>query len=62
LKIIFYNKNQGKCAALATGINNANGIINIIQDANSEYDPNEYPSMIGPIKDAKADIVYGSRF
>ncbi len=62
LKIIFHKKNQGKGAALATGIKNANGLITIIQDADLEYDPNEYPIVIGPIQDGKADVVYGSRF
>ena len=62
IKIIFHEKNLGKGAALSTGIAFAKGKIIIIQDADLEYDPNEYPNVIGPIINGKADIVYGSRF
>ena len=59
---IFHEKNKGKGAAISTGIKHARGKIIIIQDADLEYDPKEYPKMIGPILDGKADVVYGSRF
>ena len=62
IKVIFHEKNLGKGAALSTGIAFAKGEIIIIQDADLEYDPNEYPNVIGPIINGKADIVYGSRF
>ena len=62
IKIIFHEKNLGKGAALSTGIAFAKGEIIIIQDADLEYDPKEYPNVIGPIINGKADIVYGSRF
>ena len=62
IKIIFHKKNLGKGAALASGINLAEGEIVIIQDADLEYDPNEYPNVLGPIFSGKADVVYGSRF
>ena len=58
----FHNRNMGKGAAISTGIKTASGKIIIIQDADLEYDPDEYPNMINPILDNKADIVYGSRF
>lgn len=62
LKIIYHDKNQGKGAALRSGFVLANGEIVIIQDADLEYDPQEYPKLIKPILDGKADVVYGSRF
>ena len=62
IKTIFHKKNLGKGAALASGINLAKGDIVIIQDADLEYDPNEYPIVLGPILSGKADVVYGSRF
>lgn len=61
-KVIYHGKNQGKGAALRTGIKIATGDIVIIQDADLEYDPNEIPAVIQPILDGKADVVYGSRF
>jgi glycosyltransferase involved in cell wall biosynthesis len=61
-KIIYHDHNQGKGAALRTGIKAATGSIVIIQDADLEYDPNEIPRIIQPILDEKADVVYGSRF
>ena len=61
-KIIYHEKNQGKGAAIRSGIKAATGDIVIIQDADLEYDPNEYPILIDPIIQGKADVVYGSRF
>ena len=62
IKVIFHKKNQGKGAALRTGIGFAKGDVVIIQDADLEYDPEDYPNMIMPIIKNKADVVYGSRF
>jgi glycosyltransferase involved in cell wall biosynthesis len=61
-KVIYHEKNQGKGAALRTGIKHAMGDIVIIQDADMEYDPNEYSQIIDPIITNKADVVFGSRF
>lgn len=60
--LLFHDVNQGKGAALRTGIAAATGGIVVIQDADLEYDPNEYPALIAPILQDKADVVFGSRF
>lgn len=62
LNIIFHAKNGGKGAALHTGIQAATGEVLIIQDADLEYDPRDYPALLKPIEEGKADVVYGSRF
>ena len=62
IQVIFKNKNQGKGAAISEGIELATGEITIIQDADLEYDPQEYEKIINPIVLGKADVVYGSRF
>ncbi len=61
-KVIYHDVNQGKGAALRSGIQAATGDLVIIQDADLEYDPNEYPRLIEPILNNKADVVFGSRF
>lgn len=62
IKVIYHTKNLGKGAAVRTGLSYVSGDIVIIQDADLEYDPQEYPKLIKPIMDGKADVVYGSRF
>jgi len=62
IQVIFNNNNQGKGSAISKGIEYATGKISIIQDADLEYDPNEYEKIIEPILLNKADVVYGSRF
>ena len=62
IKILKHAANKGKGAALQTGILAATGDIIIIQDADLEYDPHEYPKIIRPIMEDKADVVFGSRF
>ena len=62
VKVIYHLRNQGKGAALRTGFSAATGDICIVQDADLEYDPNEFPLVIKPILENKADVVFGSRF
>jgi len=62
LKVLFHPRNQGKGAAIRTALDAVSGDIVLIQDADLEYDPAEYPILLGPLLDGKADVVYGSRF
>jgi len=61
-KILFHEKNKGKGSAIRTGIKHARGDIILIQDADLEYDPRDYPSLLRPIIKGETKIVYGSRF
>jgi glycosyltransferase involved in cell wall biosynthesis len=62
LKIVFHEKNLGKGAAINSGLRHINGDVMIIQDADLEYEPEEYHKLLAPILDGHADVVYGSRF
>ncbi len=61
-KVLYHSRNYGKGAAIRTGLQAATGSIVIIQDADLEYDPNEYPRLLAPILSNHADAVFGSRF
>ena len=61
-KVIFHEHNKGKGGALRTGFSYVTGDIMIVQDADLEYEPGEFPKLIKPILDGEADVVYGSRF
>ena len=62
IRIFYHEKNQGKGAALQTAFGHVTGELVVIQDADLEYDPREYPKLLEPILDGRADVVYGSRF
>jgi len=62
LRVILHPRNRGKGAAVRTAIEAARGDVVLIQDADLEYNPNDYPALLQPIKDGIADVVYGSRF
>ncbi len=62
IRVILHEKNAGKGAALATGFSAATGDVVLIQDADLEYDPDDYSQLLRPIEEGKADVVFGSRF
>ncbi|MCE5208216.1 MAG: glycosyltransferase family 2 protein [Chloroflexi bacterium] len=62
IRVILHEKNMGKGAAVRTGIQNAKGDVIIIQDADLEYDPRDYPDLLRPIEEGLTKVVYGSRF
>ena len=62
LRILFHDRNGGKGAAVHTGIQAATGDIILIQDADLEYDPRDFPALLRPIEEGRAQVVYGSRF
>lgn len=61
-RVVYQPKNMGKGAALRTGFAHATGTVVVVQDADLEYDPSEYPRLLQPIIDDRADVVFGSRF
>lgn len=62
VKVVLHDKNRGKGSAVRTGFEHATGDVFIIQDADLEYDPRDYPKLLQPIEEGRADVVYGSRF
>ena len=62
VRVLLHDQNRGKGAAVRTGMQQAQGEIILIQDADLEYDPRDYPMLLQPIEEGRADVVYGSRF
>jgi glycosyltransferase involved in cell wall biosynthesis len=62
IRVLFHDRNYGKGAALRSGFKEATGDIVLIQDADLEYDPRDYPRLLAPILEGRADVVFGSRF
>ena len=62
IEIVLHDRNRGKGAALRTGFKHATGDIILVQDADFEYDPRDYPSLLDPILEGRADVVFGNRF
>ena len=62
VRVILHDRNQGKGAAVRTGLKEAQGDVILIQDADLEYDPRDYPALLKPIEEGLAEVVYGSRF
>jgi glycosyltransferase involved in cell wall biosynthesis len=62
IRLVLQERNRGKGAAIRTGIGHATGEVTIIQDADLEYDPRDYPALLRPILERRADIVFGNRF
>ena len=62
VRVILHEKNQGKGAAVRTGLDAATGDTLLVQDADLEYDPRDYPTLLQPLEEGIADVVYGSRF
>jgi glycosyltransferase involved in cell wall biosynthesis len=62
IKVLFQPVNQGKGAALRTALSHVSGDVVVVQDADLEYDPRDYPSLLAPIQAGQADVVYGTRF
>lgn len=62
IKLVLHDENRGKGAAVRTGIQHAEGDVVLIQDADLEYHPRDYPMLLGPLEEGIADVVYGSRF
>lgn len=61
-KVVYHDRNRGKGAAIRSGIAAASGAVIIVQDTDLEYDPKDYPRLLEPIRQDKAEVVYGSRF
>src|SRR5947207_145983 len=62
IRVFFHSRNRGKGAALRTGFAQATGDYVVVQDADLEYDPSDYPTLLQPLLNGDADVVFGSRF